>query len=149
MHTECLKLLLLIMDKLVVYTDGGSRNNPGPGAVGVVILHGEETVAEAKQFLGEKITNNWAEYEAVVLAMGRLLELNLRGADIEFKLDSMLVVEQLKGNWKIKEPTLKPQVEKVRSLAGNFGSITFTYVPREQNKRADALVNEALDEAGF
>jgi len=137
------------MDKLVVYTDGGSRNNPGPGAVGVVILHGEETVAEAKQFLGEKITNNWAEYEAVVLAMGRLLELNLRGADIEFKLDSMLVVEQLKGNWKIKEPTLKPQVEKVRSLAGNFGSITFTYVPREQNKRADALVNEALDEAGF
>lgn len=148
MRTAC-SILLHTMDKLVVYTDGGSRNNPGPGAAGVVILRGEETVAEAKQFLGEKITNNWAEYEAVVLAMGRLLELNLRGADIEFKLDSMLVVEQLKGNWKIKEPTLKPQVEKVRSLAGNFGSITFTYVPREQNKRADALVNEALDEAGF
>ncbi|MEK7098887.1 MAG: ribonuclease HI family protein, partial [Patescibacteria group bacterium] len=105
-----------------------------------------EKKTEIKQYLGEKQTNNWAEYEAVVIALGRALEMLLRDRDLEFRLDSQLVVEQLKGNWKIKEPNLKQQAQKVRDLLKDFGTVTFTYVPREENKEADRLVNEALDE---
>lgn len=133
---------------IVVYTDGGARGNPGPAAAGVVIQQDGATTAEVKAFLGERQTNNWAEYEAVVIALGKLLEMNLRDSDLEFRLDSQLVVEQLKGNWKIKEPNLKEQAAKVHGLLKDFGSVTFTYIPREQNKDADRLVNEALDEEG-
>lgn len=135
------------MTGVVVYTDGGARGNPGPAAVGVVVFNDGEKVAEVKQYLGERQTNNWAEYEAVIVGLGKLLEMLLRDRDIEFRLDSQLVVEQLKGNWKIKEPELKKQAQKVRDLLANFKTVTFTYVPREENKEADRLVNEALDEA--
>lgn len=133
------------MSSVVIYTDGGARNNPGPAAAGVVILDGEKKT-EVKAYLGNPITNNWAEYEAVVIALGKAHELLLRERDLDFKLDSQLVVEQLKGNWKIKEPELKKQAQKVRDLLGGFGTVTFTYIPREENKEADRLVNEALDE---
>lgn len=133
------------MSTIVVNTDGGARGNPGPAAAGVVIQHDGKTT-EVKQYLGERQTNNWAEYEAVVIAIGMLLELGLRGRDVEFRLDSKLVVEQVQGNWKIKEPNLKEQVAKVRGLLKDFGAVTFSYVPRADNKEADRLVNEALDE---
>ena len=132
---------------IVIYTDGGARNNPGPAGAGVVIYNGEEKIAEAKQYLGEQ-TNNWAEYEAVLVALGKAHECLLRGQDIEFRLDSLLVVEQLKGKWKIKEPNLKVQAQRVREALKDFGIVTFTYVPREKNKEADRLVNEAIDESG-
>lgn len=135
------------MPKVVIYTDGGARGNPGPAGAGVVIINGDKT-ERIKAFLGEKQTNNWAEYEAVILALGKCLEMMLLGHDIEFRLDSQLVVEQLKGNWKIKEAGLKTQAGKVRSLLKDFGTVTFTYIPREENKEADRLVNEALDERG-
>jgi ribonuclease HI len=134
------------MEKVVIYTDGGARGNPGPAAAGVVIIDGAKT-REVKAYLGEMRTNNWAEYEAVVIALGTCLEMLLRDRDLEFRLDSQLVVEQLKGNWKIKEPALKEQAAKVRELLKDFGAVTFTHVPREENKEADRLVNEALDEA--
>lgn len=130
---------------VIVYTDGGARGNPGPAGAGVVILH-EGKTTEVKAYLGDRQTNNWAEYEAVVIALGKLLEINLRDSDVEFRLDSKLVVEQLEGNWKIKEPNLKDQAERVHGLLKDFGRVTFTYVPREKNKEADRLVNEALDE---
>ena len=133
------------MSKIIVFTDGGARGNPGPAGAGVVINNGG-TITEVKQFLGKFQTNNWAEYEAVVIALGRLLEMGLLGKDLEFRLDSQLVVEQLKGNWKIKEPGLKVQASKVRGLLKDFGTVTFSYIPREENKEADRLVNEALDE---
>ena len=133
---------------VVIYTDGGARGNPGPAAAGVVILNGAEKT-EVMQYLGDRQTNNWAEYEAVVIALGKLLEMGLRDVDIEFKLDSLLVVEQLKGNWKIKEPELKKQVAKVKSLLKDFGTVSFTHIPREENAEADRLVNEALDEGGI
>lgn len=133
------------MSKIVVYTDGGARGNPGPAGAGIVIIDGAKK-DETKQFLGERQTNNWAEYEAVVIALGRLLELAKNGRDLEFRLDSQLAVEQLKGNWKIKEPELKKQAAQVRGLLKDFGTVTFTYVPRGENKEADRLVNEALDE---
>lgn len=130
---------------IIINTDGGARGNPGPAAAGVVIQHNGE-ITEVKQYLGARQTNNWAEYEAVVLALGKLLEMNMRDSNLEFRLDSQLVVEQLKGNWKIKEPNLRDQAAKVRSLLKDFGTVTFSYVPRAENKEADRLVNEALDE---
>ena len=134
------------MSKVIVYTDGGARGNPGPAGAGVVIQHDGKTT-EVKQFLGARQTNNWAEYEAVLIAFGMLLELALQGRDLEFRLDSKLVVEQLEGNWKIKEPALKEQAARARGFFHNFGTVRFTYIPREENKEADRLVNEALDES--
>lgn len=131
---------------IVIYTDGGARGNPGPAGAGAVILKDGAVIAEVKKYLGPVQTNNWAEYEAVVIALLKAKELGLTG-DIEFRLDSKLVVEQLMGNWKIKEPTLKPQVAKVKELLADFGTVRFGYVPREQNKEADRLVNEAIDSA--
>jgi ribonuclease HI len=131
---------------IIVYTDGGARGNPGPAGAGVVIQKDGALAAEVKAYLGDRQTNNWAEYEAVVIALGKLLEMNLRDSDIEFRLDSKLVVEQLMGNWKIKEPNLKEQAAKVHGLLKDFGTVNFSYVPRAQNKEADRLVNEALDE---
>lgn len=132
------------MSAIIIYTDGGARNNPGPAGAGVVILQGGKVVAEVKKYLGEQ-TNNWAEYEAVALALEKAKALKLMG-DIEFRLDSKLVVEQLLGNWKIKEPTLKPQVAKVKALLQDFGKVHFVHVPREENEEADRLVNEAIDQ---
>ena len=132
------------MGPIVIYTDGGARGNPGPAGAGAVLIDGEKKV-EVAQFLGEMQTNNWAEYEAVVIALGRAIELGFLSRDIEFRLDSQLVVEQLSGKWKIKERSLRAQVEKVRALIKNFGTVRFTYIPREENKEADRLVNEALD----
>lgn len=133
---------------VVIYTDGGARGNPGPAGAGIVIQKDAAIIAMVKKFLGERQTNNWAEYEAVVLALEKAKELGLTG-DIEFRLDSKLVVEQLMGNWKIKEPSLKPQVAKVRALLSDFSSVRFGYVSREKNVEADVLVNEAIDEAGY
>jgi ribonuclease HI len=131
---------------VVIYTDGGARGNPGPAGAGAVLLKDGKVVAEVKKYLGPIQTNNWAEYEAVVLALEKARGLGITG-DIEFRLDSKLVVEQLMGNWKIKEPTLKPQVAKVKALLPDFGTVRFRYVPREENKEADRLVNEAIDSA--
>lgn len=133
------------MSPVVIYTDGGARGNPGPAAAGAVII-ADGKKSEVKAYLGNPITNNWAEYEAVVIALGKALEMLLRDRDLDFKLDSQLVVEQLKGNWKIKEPELKKQVQKVHGLLKDFGTVTFTHIPRAENKEADRLVNEALDE---
>lgn len=134
---------------IVVFTDGGARNNPGPAGAGVVIYENGEKKAEVAAFLGEKQTNNWAEYEAVVIAFGKLLEMGLRDHDITFKLDSQLVVEQLSRNWKIKEPALKAQAEKVWGLLDDFGHVSFVHIPREENKEADKLVNKAIDNASL
>jgi len=138
---------LFSVTDIIIYTDGGARGNPGPAGAGVVIQRNGETVATVKKFLGEHQTNNWAEYEAVSLALQKARELGLAG-DLEFRLDSKLVVEQLMGNWKIKEPSLKPQVAKIKEQLADFGSVRFGHVPREENAEADALVNEAIDEAG-
>ena len=131
---------------VVIYTDGGSRNNPGVSGAGAVIYDGTEKVAEVSQYLGIQ-TNNWAEYEAVALALAEAKRQGLGGENVEVRLDSKLVAEQLSGRWKIKEPTLKPQAEKVRAFMPHFASITFTFIPREKNVEADALANLAMDSA--
>jgi ribonuclease HI len=137
------------MPKVIIYTDGGARNNPGPAGAGIVIIDGAKRF-ELKKFLGERQTNNWAEYEAVALALAEAKKRGLAGRPIEVRLDSQLVAEQLTGNYQVKEETLWPQYMKVHNLlVAHFKDHTFTYIPREHNKDADALVNEAIDEAGF
>ncbi len=136
------------MSEVLIYTDGGARGNPGPAGAGFVIVDDGKITHKGKKFLGERQTNNWAEYEAVALALEALKKLGHEGRALRFRLDSQLVAEQLSGNWKIKEAALKEQAKKVRALLVVFGPTKFSYVPRAQNAEADALVNEALDEAG-
>ncbi|HVU75723.1 MAG TPA: ribonuclease HI family protein [Candidatus Paceibacterota bacterium] len=133
------------MPKIVINTDGGARNNPGPAGAGFVIREGDHLLFEGKQYLGSQ-TNNWAEYEAVALALAQAKSLGLSDREVEVRMDSKLVVEQVMGNWKIKEPTLKPQLAKVKVLLGDFPGYQFVYVPRAENADADRLVNEAIDE---
>ncbi len=142
------------MQTVIIYTDGGARGNPGPAGAGWVIIDdapptgSERLLLKSKKFLGERQTNNWAEYEAVALALAEAKRHGLGGRSIEVRMDSKLVVEQIMGNWKIKEPSLKPQAAKVRELLRDFPDYRFVHIPREENSEADRLVNEAIDEAG-
>ena len=135
------------MHKITIYTDGGARNNPGPAGAGAVIIDGSKRF-ELKKFLGSQ-TNNWAEYEAVALALQEAKKRGFAKREIEVRLDSQLVAEQLSDNYQVKEATLWPQYMKVHNLlVAHFPDAVFKYIPREQNKEADRLVNEAIDEAG-
>jgi len=134
------------MEKIICYTDGASRGNPGLASAGAVIFEGETVLAEIRSPLGVQ-TNNWAEYEAVVQVLEKLHELNLSNREIEIRMDSKLVAEQLSGNWKIKKDTLREQYNKIQTiLANGFGNVTYTHVRREKNTYADRLANEALDD---
>ncbi len=129
--------------KLIMYADGGARGNPGPAAAGVVIKNEKnETLASYGEYLGEQ-TNNFAEYSATISGLKKALEL---GADeIECILDSQLVVEQLNGRWKVKEPTLQKLFLEAWNLLQKFKKIQIRHTLRGNNKEADAEVNKALD----
>jgi ribonuclease HI len=134
------------MLKVIIYTDGGARNNPGPAGAGAVIIDGEKKI-ELKKFLGKQ-TNNWAEYEAVALALSEAKKRGLGGRETEVRMDSELIVKQLNNEYQIKEETLWPQYMNVHNLiVAHFDTIKFTHIPRAQNAEADRLVNEAIDEA--
>lgn len=133
--------------KWIVHTDGGARGNPGPAAIGVVIEKEGVVIGERYKTIGNT-TNNVAEYTAVIEALEMLVPLAKGGAGegIVFKLDSLLVVQQLMGNYKIKNINLSILYQKVKSLEKELRNpVTYTYIPREQNWQADALVNKALD----
>jgi len=139
--------------KFIVHTDGGARGNPGPAAIGVVIEEvtsdkRQETRMEFGKRIGE-VTNNVAEYTAIKEALKEMksLELRIKSEKLEifFYLDSTLVVNQLKGLFKIKDATLRSLATDIRILEQEVGgSVHYTVVPREQNKHADFLVNQAL-----
>lgn len=140
--------------ELTVHTDGGSRGNPGEGAIGVVIQ--AESVNRKPQTvkkIGKRIgicTNNEAEYYAVIHALQtvkeRITNDELRITKISVYLDSLLVCEQLNGRYKIKKPHLRALLQQVRQLEQEIGiPVTYSHIPREENKAADKLVNEALD----
>ena len=134
------------MDTVIIYTDGGARNNPGPAGAGAVIIDGSKRF-ELKKYLGER-TNNWAEYEALILALTEAKKRGLASRDIEVRVDSELIQRQMTNEYQIKEETLWPQYMKVHNLVvAHFPTIRFTHVRREENKDADRLVNEAIDEA--
>ena len=135
--------------KIFIYTDGGSRGNPGPAAVGVVIKDEGKTIIKSYQeTIGER-TNNEAEYEAVILALRRLKALmgreRIKKMEVVVHMDSLLVVSQLRGEFKVEEEKLHPLFMKIWNLRIDFGKMVFEHIPREENKEADKLVNEALD----
>src|SRR4051812_5879813 len=135
------------MSEVVIYTDGGARGNPGKAGAGIVILENGRTIAAFGKYLGDKLTNNWAEYEALILAITDAKRLGFTDRHIEIRMDSELIVKQMQGLYKVKEPKMKVQHAKVRELLLDFEHIAFKHIPREQNSEADALVNEAIDEA--
>lgn len=130
-----------------MYTDGGARGNPGPAGSAVVILEGGNTIGTLKKYLGDKITNNWAEYEALFLGLEKILEMKRNHDPLEVRMDSELVVKQMRGEYKIKDANLKISNQKIKELMKQFKKVDFVHVRREHNKEADALVNEAIDEA--
>lgn len=130
--------------KHIIYSDGGSRGNPGHSASAYVIYDSLQNVVDkGGEYIGIT-TNNQAEYKGVLLGLERAAQLGIK--TVEFRLDSMLVVNQLKGFYSIKNRELWPVNERIKELLGHFSSVVFIHVPREMNKVADLLVNAILDE---
>lgn len=132
--------------RLTLYADGAARGNPGPAGAGAVLLDDDgAVVAEIARSLGHA-TNNVAEYTALVLG---LEEARRRGVtDLEVRMDSLLVVQQMRGLWRIKHPRLKPLALRAKELLAQFAKPSIGHIPRERNTLADALANRAIDEAG-
>src|SRR5579859_3181406 len=129
--------------KLLIEADGGSRGNPGTAGYGAVVRDAVtgEVLAELSEPIG-RATNNVAEYSGL-LAAGKLAP----GASAEVRMDSKLVVEQMSGRWQIKHPDLRALAAQARQASRALGRVTYTWVPRERNKHADRLANEAMDAA--
>ena len=129
---------------ITIFTDGGARSNPGPAAIGAVI--GDRGY---KAYIGEA-TNNFAEYQAVIFALKKAKQLlgkaKAKKTRVEIYGDSELLYKQARGEYKIMEPSLQPLFIEIWNLKQDFADVHFNLVPREKNKEADALVNEALDE---
>lgn len=126
-----------------LFTDGGSRGNPGPAATGVVILDMEDNVVKkSSQYLGHT-TNNQAEYRA--LKQGLELAKSLGINELSVYMDSELIVRQITGIYKIKNSDLMPVYNEIKKLESDFSNITFTHIPRAMNKLADEMVNKCLD----
>jgi probable phosphoglycerate mutase len=129
---------------VVVEADGGSRGNPGPAGYGAVVRDAAtgEVLAERKAGLGFT-TNNVAEYSGLIAGLSAARDLGASHVDV--RMDSKLVVEQMSGRWKIKHPPLQTLAQEARDLVAGFGRVTFEWIPRERNKDADRLANEAMD----
>jgi probable phosphoglycerate mutase len=135
------------IEHVVVEADGGSRGNPGPAGYGAVVLDAGTglVLAECSESIGVN-TNNVAEYSGLLAGLRAAAELGARRVDV--RMDSKLVVEQMSGRWQVKNPALRDLVRTAVRLRQAFDEVTFTWVPREQNKRADKLANQAMDRAG-
>ena len=142
---------------LIIYTDGGARGNPGPAGIGVAIYRKAAKVSKVPEvskelelvekfgkYIGET-TNNQAEYRAVLSALERAKELG--AAELDFMMDSELAVRQLNRQYKVRDAGLAPLFMRVWNATVHFKKVTFTHIPREKNKEADKMVNEAIDRA--
>lgn len=140
------------MNRFRIYTDGGARGNPGPAGIGGVIQEFDEAVGEyqtvrtVKEYVGET-TNNQAEYRALLKTLEAVRELGAQ--EVECVLDSELIVKQLNREYKVKDKDLAVIFLKVWNISQGFKKVSYRHVPREKNKEADRLVNEAIDEALF
>lgn len=136
------------MSNIIVYTDGGSRGNPGNSALGAVMQFADKTKKTYSQFLGTK-TNNEAEYLAAIFALKKIKQLvgkeKSARASVEVRSDSELMVSQLNGEYKLKERNLIPLFVEIWNLKQDFGKVKFVSIPREENREADALLNKELD----
>ena len=138
------------MKKFIIYTDGGSRGNPGRAAIGVVICNEkDQEVKKYGEYLGDNLTNNEAEYSAVVFALKKFKALFgkslAENTDIEIRADSELVVKQLNGEYKLSDPKIQQFFIEIWNLKMDFKLVKFKHIPREKNKEADRLANQALD----
>ncbi|MFE4515904.1 bifunctional RNase H/acid phosphatase [Kitasatospora sp. NPDC056783] len=130
--------------RFIVEADGGSRGNPGPAGYGAVVRDGDtgQIIAEAAEFIGHA-TNNVAEYKGLIAGLRAARELD-PDASVDVRMDSKLVVEQMSGRWKIKHPDMQPLAAEARTVFPR-GRVAYTWIPRERNKDADRLANEAMD----
>lgn len=149
MYTCMLHGIFVSMKKIIAYTDGGSRGNPGVSGLGVYITDATGAMlSEVAQYLGIG-TNNRAEYQAVIVAIQefhRMFGEDTKNMSFEIRLDSQLVQRQMDGIYKVKSPELRVQYEQIVALrAKHFPHLTFTHVRREFNKDADRLANVAMD----
>lgn len=129
--------------KVTIYTDGGSRGNPGPAATGIVIKdESQKVIAAYGEYLGTQ-TNNFAEYSAIISALKKAKELG--ATEVECLADSKLVIEQLSGHWKVKEPTIQKLFIEAWNALHQFKPYSLKHIMREKNTEADAEVNKILD----
>lgn len=140
------------MERIIIHTDGGARGNPGPAGIGAVVTDSSgKVIHEVSQYIGER-TNNFAEYEALIVALEELKQkfgTKLREMQLDVQMDSELVVRQLSGIYKVKEQGMKDQFARVAKIRlEDAPNMTFTHVFREQNSHADELVNKAIDASG-
>ena len=138
------------MKKITIYTDGGSRGNPGPAAAGIVFCNEKgQSFKKYSQYLGDSLTNNEAEYLAVIFALKKFKQLFgkkiAKVSEVQVKSDSELLVKQLGGRYKIEEPKIQSLFLVLWNLKLDFKKVKFSLIPRDKNKEADFLVNEALD----
>ena len=133
------------MKRAVLYADGAARGNPGPAGAGAALLDEDgRLVGEAMRYLAYA-TNNVAEYTALIIGLEEAQRHDVQ--DLDIRMDSKLVVEQMNGKWKIKHPNLRPRAVEAGALLASFPKWRIRHVPREQNTIADALANRAIDEA--
>lgn len=138
------------MEKIIIYTDGASRNNPGQAGAGAYITDADgNMLKECTRALGIA-TNNFAEYEAIILGLENVKKMygekKVKELDVEVRMDSELAQRQLTGVYQVKEPTLWPQFMKIWNLkVASFPHVRFVHIPREKNTEADRLSNEAID----
>ena len=140
-------------DHFIVYKDGGARGNPGPAALGYVIKNEKgDVLKEHGEYIGEK-TNNEAEYKAAIFALKKIKSLwgkeKAKKAEVQIFADSELLVKQLNGQYKVENTKIQKFFLELWNLKVDFKEVRFTAVPREKNKEADRLVNEALDKKGY
>ncbi|MFH1772883.1 MAG: ribonuclease HI family protein [Patescibacteria group bacterium] len=132
--------------KLIIYTDGGARGNPGPAGIGAVLMdENKNIISEIFKYIGNA-TNNQAEYQALIAGLIKAKE--LKAMDVEVFLDSELVVKQLNREYRVKDKNLALLFVKAYNISLSFKKIIFKHILREKNKQADKLVNLALDGAG-
>jgi len=136
------------VEEILIYCDGGSRGNPGPAAIGAVVFDPatdpHRRLAEVSECIGVT-TNNVAEYRALIAGLEAAAPFGARR--VRVRADSKLVIEQVKGAWRVKQPHLLPLRDRVRALLAGYADTDLRHVPRAENTDADALVNAALDAA--
>ena len=130
------------IERVVIHTDGASRGNPGPAAIGATIKDRQgKIITSISQRIG-RTTNNQAEYRAIIAALENAISLGV--SQVDMRSDSELVVRQINGQYRVKNVSLKPLYQQVKQLQSQFESFTITHIPRQQNVEADILANLAL-----
>ena len=138
------------MKKIIIYTDGGSRGNPGKAAIGIVFCNEKDGIIKKfGEYLGDNVTNNEAEYQAVIFALKKFKALFgkviAKVSEVEVRSDSELLVNQMNGKYKLEDEKIQKFFIEIWNLKIDFKGVKFKNIPRERNKEADRLVNETLD----